>query len=290
MATGLSFQSARCGRMKAFYVGDNRTNINWGRGASIALRELLLREFEISGTVTGNYFTLATAEVGYVGTVLPSRYYKFFRLLLSRKRSGPAAWYLKLERLLGAHDFISEDPSKSVDEILARKNRYPALARIYDAAQESDLFVVDGDGDIVFSTPPRRQTLFLLAMIELGIRLKKPVFLVNSMISDCPVTGRNQETLEAARRLFGQCRAVALRDPESMEYAQKEMTETKARLIPDSLFAWYPRYAEASSHPPVDGDFLLPHPEKAEHWGKLDFSHPYICIGGGALSASQPDK
>ncbi len=276
--------------MKAFYVGDNRTNINWGRGASIALRELLLREFEISGAVTGDYFTIATAEVGYVGTALPRKYYKFFRLLLSRKRSGPAAWYLKLEGLLGAHDFISEDPAKSVDEILAHKNRYPALARIYDAAQESDLFVVDGDGDIVFSTPPRRQTLFLLAMIELGIRLKKPVFLVNSMISDCPVTGRNQKTLEAARRLFGQCRAVALRDPESMEYAQKEMPELKARLIPDSLFAWYPRYAEASSHPPVDGDFLLPHPETAEHWGRLDFSHPYICIGGGALSASQPDK
>ena len=41
---------------------------------------------------------------------------------------------------------------------------------------------------------PRRadQTLFLLAMIELGIRLKKPVFLVNSMISDCPSDGKKQ--------------------------------------------------------------------------------------------------
>ena len=27
-------------RMKVFYVGDNRTALNWGRGASIALAQL----------------------------------------------------------------------------------------------------------------------------------------------------------------------------------------------------------------------------------------------------------
>src|ERR1019366_9064097 len=27
-----------------------------------------------------------------------------------------------------------------------------------------------------------------------------------------------------------------------------------------------------------------------EYWGKLDFSQPYICIGGGALIGSQPDR
>jgi polysaccharide pyruvyl transferase WcaK-like protein len=127
-------------------------------------------------------------------------------------------------------------------------------------------------------------------MIELGIRLKKPVFLVNSMISDCPLTGRNNRTLADARRLFAQCRAVGLRDPESLEYAQTEMPETNSSLIPDSLFSWFPLYADGSSHPPSNGDFLMPHPEKDEYWGKLDFSQPYVCIGGGALAGSQPDR
>jgi polysaccharide pyruvyl transferase WcaK-like protein len=40
----------------------------------------------------------------------------------------------------------------------------------------------------------------------------------------------------------------------------------------------------------LNGDFLLPHPEKEEYWGKLDFSQPYICIGGGALAASDPNR
>ncbi len=68
------------------------------------------------------------------------------------------------------------------------------------------------------------------------------------------------------------------------------MPEAKSCLIPDSLFAWFPLYENGSSHPPLNGDFLLPHPEKDEYWGKLDFSHPYICIGGGALVGSQPER
>ena len=65
-----------------------------------------------------------------------------------------------------------------------------------------------------------------------------------------------------------------LRDPESLEYVQKEMPETAATLIPDSLFVWFPRYAHGDSHPPASGDFLLPYPEKDEYWGKLDSLSP----------------
>jgi polysaccharide pyruvyl transferase WcaK-like protein len=277
-------------RMKVFFVADNRTTVNWGRGASIALGQLLSDSFDITGRVTADFFDLSTAEAGYVGTLMPMRYYRHFRYLLHRERRRPIGWYIRLERMLGAKDFIDEDPVASIDNLQAHKHRYPELARIYDQAAEADLLVLDGDGDIIFSTPPRRTTLFLLAMIELGVRLKKPVFLVNSMISDCPLTGRNHTTLAAARRLFAQCRAVSLRDPESLEYVQKEMPETSSSLIPDSLFAWFPLYTCGTCYPPSNGDFLLPHPEKDEYWGKLDFSQPYVCIGGGALAASQPDR
>ena len=83
-------------RMKAFFVGDNRTNVNWGRAASIALRQLLAGSFEITGGVTGDWFNLSTAETGYVGTLTPARYYRFFRSLLLRPRrklfSGTSSW------------------------------------------------------------------------------------------------------------------------------------------------------------------------------------------------------
>ena len=111
-----------------------------------------------------------------MNTFMPPRYYRHFKYLMLRRWRRPVGWYIKLEQLFGAKDFIAEDPAVSIDNLLAHKHRYPALAQIYDQATEADLMVLDGDGDIIFSTPPRRSTLFLLAMIELGIRLKKPVF------------------------------------------------------------------------------------------------------------------
>src|SRR5580658_11016224 len=69
----------RSPRMKAFFVGDNRTNVNWGRAASIALRELLSREFEICGCVTGDFFDLSIAQAGLVGTLTPARFYGLVR-------------------------------------------------------------------------------------------------------------------------------------------------------------------------------------------------------------------
>jgi polysaccharide pyruvyl transferase WcaK-like protein len=276
--------------MKVFWVGDNRSSLNWGRAASLALGQLLSGSFEIAGRLAGDYFDLARSEAGYVGTLMPPQFARHFQYMLRRRTRRPFSWYIKLEELWGAKDLIADEPASSIDNLLVHKRRYPALARIYDQAMNADLLVLDGDGDLIFCTPPRRSTLFLLAMIELGVRLKKPVFLVNSMISDCPLTGRNNRTLAAAKRLFPQCRAVALRDPESLEYVQKEMPETNSSLIPDSLFAWFPLYAGSNSHPPSNGDFLLPHPEKDEYWGRLDFARPYICIGGGAMSCHDTDR
>lgn len=277
-------------RMRVLFAGDNRTNLNWGRGASIALREILSREFEITGTVLGELFDLAAADGGFVGTLTPPSFYGLLRRSWIRRSRWPFSWYLRLEHLYGARDFITEDPAKSVDNLLAFKRKYWPLQRLFEQASNAEAIVIDGDGDIIFSSPPRRQTLFILALIELGVRLRKPVFLVNSMISDCPTTGRNTKTLQTAKELLAKCRSVSLRDPESLAYVQTEIPEARARLVPDSLFAWYPRYADRNSYPPVDGDCLLPYPERLESWGKLDFSEPYICIGGGASASGDPER
>jgi polysaccharide pyruvyl transferase WcaK-like protein len=290
VASPASAAAGNSSRKRVLFVGDNRAGANWGRGASLALRQLLQEAFEITGCISGKQFVLDMADAGYVGTLLPARYYSLFRQLLRRRGRRPFAWYLRLEEWCGAKDFIADDPTVSIDRLLASKYRYPALARIYDEARAADLIVLDGDGDIILSTPPRRQTLFLLAIMELGVRLGKPVFLVNSMISDCPKTGRNEATLEAARRLFAHCVAVAMRDPESLEYVRREMPAARAALIPDSLFSWLATYARDDSHPPLNGDFLVPFPEDPALLGKLNFSEPYICIGGGALAASEPER
>lgn len=277
--------------MKVLLVGDNRTSLNWGRGADIALYELLSRKYHISGLIPGSYFILDLAGFGYVNTFTPPRFYWAFSYLVSnRKRRKIFDWYVKLEELWGAKDFINEDPEKSVENLLCHKKRYRELSVIYCEAEEADLIVVNGDGDLIFTTPPRREVLFLLAMAELGMRLKKKVFFINSMISDCPLTGRNLKTLASARSVLSKCQAVALRDPVSLEYVRKEMPEVNCTYIPDSLFALYPSFEKSRSYLPADGNFAIPYPEQNEYLGKLDFSKPYICVGGTALASQEGER
>jgi len=122
-----------------FYVGDNRTNVSWGRGASLALGEELANAFEISGRITGDFFDLSVSEAGYVGTFLPANFYRY---ALRRRRHRLLAWYISLEQRFGAQDFIAEDPGVSIDNLLAHKDEHPALRNIYEQAANADVLVL----------------------------------------------------------------------------------------------------------------------------------------------------
>lgn len=287
--------------MKALLVGDNTSNQNWGgRGASIALYQMLEEKFQITGTITGSTFLLPgsgwpiigrpflspDASFGYVNTLLPPRYNWLFHHIRARRHARKIYdYYIRLEELFGAKDFIAHDPAETVDNILCYKSKYKEIQEIYDKAQIADVLVIDGDGDVVFSTPPGRCSLFLLGMAALGLQLNKKVAFVNTMFSDCPITGRNLKTLKFARTTLSRCDAVVVRDYQSLEYVANEMPEVVCSIVPDSLFTWYSIIEKNRSAVPGNGDFILPFPESRYNLGKLDFSKPYICIGGSALAS-----
>jgi hypothetical protein len=64
------------------------------------------------------------------------------------------------------------------------------------------------------------------------------------------------------------------------------MPDIQYEYFPDSLFYWYPYFSSKNSYLPSNGDFIIPHQEQNYYFGKLDFSIPYICIGGSALSSN----
>ena len=278
--------------MKILFIGDNRTANNWGgRGGSIALYQMLEKEFDIGGVIYGNSFASGGAGIGYVNILTPNRFHWIFEHMVSgRERRKLFDWYVKFEELMGAKDSLSEDPVESADNIIRYRKGYPKFQEIYNKTEQADAVVINGEGDLVFATPPRREALFLLAMIEMGIRLGKKVFFVNAVVSDCPVTGRNQNVFEATRRMFRKCAGISLRDPVSYEFVKRHVPEAKCTYLPDSLFSWYTVYDKFGADLPRCGDFIIPHPEKTFYWGKLDFSIPYICIGGSSMSGRDPSK
>lgn len=268
-------------------VGDNSSYQNWGgRGGSIALLQILSERFRVSDTIPGSAFQLDSAGFGYVGTLLPPGYGWLFTMLrASRHKRRIYDYYIRLEELFGAKDFITHDPVETVANILRYKDTHREIWELYEKAQKADLLVIHGEGDFVLTTPPRREVMFLLGMAELGLHLHKKVVFANGLVSDCPTTGRNHATLEFARRTLSRCHGVIVRDYQSLEYVKKEMPDAECSLVPDSLFSWYPYIEKSASEIPANGDFIMPFPENKQNLGRLDFSKPYICIGGSALAA-----
>ena len=271
--------------MRIAYVGDNRDQVNWGgRGQSIALRQLLDRHFEITGVVPGLWGASAEQGDAFVGSLLPLGYIKF--LFRHRSRSRVADLYLRLvEEPFGARDLVSEDPESAARAIMRSGTTHPNLRRTREMFERADAVIINGEGSGIFTTPFRRDFFFYLALVELAVAMGKPAFLVNGIIADCPFTGRNRRSFDAARRTLAKCTAVLVRDEESLQYLRKEMPEVTAEYVPDALFTWLPLLESAGSVLPANGDFIIPFPEEQEFLGKLDFSRPYVCIGGSSWAA-----
>ena len=276
-------------KKKVLYVGDHRDSMNWGgRGQSIAFYQLLSQDYQISDVISGLDVLSVESDDGYIETILPQKYIRF--LYRIREKTKVADWYLRLEEKFGAQDFVTDDPEKSLSNLLKNKDKAPGLGEIYDKVKNAEIIVINGEGSGVFRTPFRRDFFFYLMIAELGKHLGKKVFYANGILSDCPKTGRNKENFESARKTLAKCDAVLVRDPESYDLVVKEMPGVACHYVPDALFTWASYYEKPETCLPANGDFLIAPPEEDRYFGKLDFSKPYICVGGSASAADDQDR
>lgn len=274
---------------KVLLVGDQRSTANWGgRGQSIALYNLLSSEFPISDVVYGAGATSVIEYDEHLRSLLPRKIGNLFSRI--REKSGFLDFCLDAGKVVGAKSFVTNRPEQSLSNLLKHRGTSPRLSSLYDQVSRADVVVVNGEGSGIFRTPFREDFFFYLAMIELASHLNKRVFYVNGIISDCPNTGRNVDDVQAANGSLAKCDAVLVRDFQSLEYVNTVMKGVNCHFLPDALFSWQSRMEHSYRYLPKDGDFTIPFPEKQEHFGKLDFSEPYICIGGSSEAAYQPDQ
>lgn len=268
---------------KIAFVGDNRNRRNWGcRSTSISLHQILSTKLTISSVISGKYTGFnSDTQVGLSKLVsVPS----YNALLRQQGRNRLQRTLLKVEKSLGAtDDYISEDPEQSSQNILEHKDSHPILTHIYNSIHDAEEVVINGEGTIIFTTPMRRDLLFFLAIIELAKHLGKKVHLVNTIISDCPVSGRNEQVFSSTMASLTKCDTILLRDPTSYELLIEFNPKIHCRHVPDALFGWQKYTREIHFRPPNTGDMIVPFPEDESLFGQLDFSQPYICIGGSSL-------
>lgn len=273
--------------MKFVYLADNINRLNFGcRGTSTALRQLVEQNHEIVGTITGEFTHEDGSKDVFFDPLLPSSIYKRFHKLF-RNKLVFKSWRKITRKINKGHkpsgyDFICEDPAESYKNLIkclpANKHLSSFDLRRYDF----DALIINGEGTMIMTTPPRRESLVFLMFINWALDLGKKVYFVNAMFSDCSVTGQNNKTLKTTNDLLKKCTFVSARDPYSLEYIKKYLPDVHAKFIPDALFTWKKYLNKDALNKNIN--YLLPyHREFDKSLQKIDLTKPYIIISGNSL-------
>lgn len=261
---------------KLLLVDDNRDAINLGcRATSISLYWSLKKYFKIFSVINKKEardpFAIGTmiTEGSLNQKIIEKIGYRFQKI-------DP------LLKLIGIKkDFIEIDMNRTMNNFFKWREKYNFLNTIYSKISEAELIVINGEGSMIFTSPPRRDLLFQLCIINIAHKLKKPIFYVNAMISDCPFTGRNTQLFELSIETLKKCKLVSARDPISYNIVKDRLNNID--FTPDALFTWFNLIRTPMFKLPSNTDILIPFPEYENTFGCLDFTKPFICLGGSSI-------
>ncbi len=275
--------------MRLTLVADNATSPNWGcRATSFALRELLSRDHAIVGTITR---ALLSGPLTY-DSRLPADLHRGIVRKFRRPRVArvPLLGSLAFRAIDAAGRYAppTHDADGDADLLWRTRSTSPKSKAIVDAIESCDAIVVNGEGEMIFSTPPRDTLLQTLAICALGNRLGKPIHYLNGMVSRPPGGPANAETVATAAHVLGNA-TMGVRDLQSKALAAELLPGIPAHYYPDALFSWS-RHFRADATSPYDASRLIawfdrtgtPMPQAARS--------PYIALSGGSMTARDPER
>jgi polysaccharide pyruvyl transferase WcaK-like protein len=267
--------------VKVLYLADNSDLANWGcRATSTALREMILERHEIIGTVGGRMIEAQYPVSNVVADGVWGRFSRTFNR--SRVRALPLA--STTFDAFGRRNGLSHDLDANI-HVLRRARAYDrSIRNMFAALEGADCVVVNGEGDLIFSTPARDRLLFTLTVCEMALRAGKPLFYLNAMVSACPLSGINRETSALAAGVLGRAAAFAVRDPVSLAFVRQEMPGVQVEMFPDAVFSWSARYAPPTA---TDHDFAPIAAAFADIGLRAPkvLERPYVILGGGSRAA-----
>ncbi|MEI6891614.1 MAG: polysaccharide pyruvyl transferase family protein [Pontiella sp.] len=272
--------------MKLVYIADNRCRTNFGcRGTSIALSQLISTEHEIVGTVSGKYTHAGRGRLFFIPGLPKWIYVLLGKLPLWETLKRMWGWTISRNQgVYRAFDFLS-DASETNFKNICRCLPANKYLKEFDLRQyDFDGIVINGEGTMIMTNPPRRDTLVYLMFIDWAKSMGKKVYLVNAMFSDCPATGTNKETMETTHKALMKCDAITVRDPVSLSYVKDKFSGIEVNYIPDALFTWK-RYVDQIPSI-MNGSYVLPFGQETDsEFDQFNFTEPYICVSGSSLAA-----
>lgn len=277
--------SAKRRPLRVLLISDNRDNPNWGsRSSTMALLELLgeaglspddrIMDSEVRSTVPASSISVLDKAL---------RNERIAALASAGLMRGGRSRRV-LERVLGLHEAVTEDPAATVAH-WRRSARAPMdrWLRMVDAA---DLVVVNGEGSMIFTTPARIEQRFHLAMMQAARERGVPFTYVNALASDPSRGAVNERMRRATIEVLEHAACVTTRDPASQRYLQELSPTIPVEFVPDAVFAWRsalePDCRDAALRDPR---YLVPFHPAPDRLGAWNFERPYLCVGGSSEAA-----
>lgn len=271
-------------KKKFLLVGFGIDKNNWGnRGTSLALLSLLSAKGIVNGFIFAKEknIRLVSYPLQKISGKLSWELYNFSQKSPTSK-AGAFSAYLS-SKFLDIGEFIKEEPADSADFILNNIEHTPYLRSLVERINDCDEVVINGEGDAIFTTPPRRTYLFLLAIIALAARLEKKTHFLNSIFSPSPNNTVDNSTIEITRETLKSCSTITVRDPLSQSFVREHLPELSSLLVPDALFAWNQLYLKNLSSNTQDNKALLfPFLDGAPVFDYDIISRPYVVIAGSS--------
>ncbi|MDE8653187.1 polysaccharide pyruvyl transferase family protein [Novosphingobium album (ex Liu et al. 2023)] len=270
--------------MRLTLVADNATSPNWGcRATSFALREILSSRHEIVGTISRS---LLSAPLTSRARLSPAAYEKLVRAFRRPRVArvpvlGPMA--ISAIDAVGTYHVPSHDVRTDAGLLWSLQSASPKARAIVSEIECCDAIVVNGEGEMIFSTPARETLLQTLAICVLAKRMGKSIFYVNAMVSKPTAGETNHETAKVASGVLARAR-VAVRDPRSADMASAFLPEIETCLVPDALFTWSRHFRDQAAAP-YDQSRLRAWFDRTGQTLPTVTKRPYIVLSGSSHSA-----
>lgn len=270
--------------MRLTIVADNSTSPNWGcRATSFALRELLSTRHEIVGTVDRDLIRAPfTAEARIPANLHAGIVAKLRRQRL-RRLPGVGKLAFRGIDMLGAIHAPSHAITADAELLWAMRGSSPKAQALIAAIAPCDAVVVNGEGEMIFSTPARETLLQTLAICALARRMGKRLFWLNGMISAAPDSQVNSESVEVVRAELADA-VIATRDPLSFEAGQRLLPGMVESWFPDALFTWSHLFA-GQAPLAYDASRLIAWFDRTGVTRPACTDQPYIVLSGSSQSA-----
>lgn len=273
--------------MKIVYVGDNRNRGNFGcRATSTALAQIIEKNNEIVGTVTGRYTNNDTGELFYYKH-FPTWLYKWLGGLSSWKNLKPAFYmFFRLLRkgrqyIFSNFDYLSYDLDQCVENFIKCLPANPQLKEFDLRQYDFDALIVNGEGSFIFRIPAWRECINEAMLMHWAIKMGKKVYYMNGMLSDDPFTERNKEVVALVKPLFYKSEIVGVRESYSEAFARENFPDANIQFFPDALFTWYDYINDDVTI--TNGRYVMGMSGASNSsFYKFDFTKPYICVSGSS--------